>query len=125
MAVFDLIAGRVLPGARWMEMLGFATIDETPTGYEQREGTSLLCRWRGGAENWLNRLVLHGRYRKWEPVFTDSGAQAHYEDARVFRVFPSEIDEREPGAYDSGILVAIWDTGGGGGQAPAARTTPR
>jgi hypothetical protein len=35
-----------------------------------------------------------------------------YRGARVYRVYPAEIDERLPGAYESGALLAIWDTSG-------------
>jgi len=101
-----------------MDMLGFVMIYETPVGYKEWEGTSIQCRWPGSAEDWLNGLVAHGKYRKWERVLTDAGSQAEYQSARVFRVFPAEIDESRPGAYESGTLVAIWDTDGRNRAAP-------
>jgi hypothetical protein len=95
-----------------MDMLGFVHIYETLAGYSHGRGTSIRCRWPGNAEDWLNGLVRHGKYRRWERELTDRGPQMQYRGARVYRVYPAEIDERLPGAYESGALLAIWDTSG-------------
>jgi len=102
--------------------LYFVMIYETLAGNERWDGASLRCQRLGSAEHWLNGLVKRGKYRKWEHEVTEAGLQAEYCSARVFRVFPVEIDESRPGEYESGSLVAIWDTTGGRGHAAAART---
>jgi hypothetical protein len=98
-----------------MDMMGFVHIYQTLVGYAHGRGTSIRCRWPGSAEDWLNGLVSHGKYRKWERERTDRGSQMEYRGARVFRVYPAEIDERQPGTYESGALLAIWDTSGAKG----------
>ena len=92
-----------------MKVHGFVHICEGENGYCHVRSTTIACRWPGTAEDWLEGLVSHRLYRRWEQEPGAQEPQMTYRGARVFRVFPAQPDPREPDQFERGRLMAIWE----------------